>query len=153
VIGVESAGPSMLYERAHAAAVNVDPLILANALDHIAKTAARSRSQTRRIRWIERRALVALRGEEYRDIDHDLPKRPPGETQEKFVKRLGYHVAIKHRLMDALLDLHELAASSADARPEFIAAVERAGRILDGAANSLSQEQSPMIVHSSAGAA
>ena len=61
------------YPRAFEAASKVDPLILAKALDHIARTAARSRTSTRRLRWIERRALTALRGDEYRDIDFGLP--------------------------------------------------------------------------------
>ncbi len=71
-----------IYERANTAAVQVDPLILASALDHIAKTAAKSRSQTRRIRWIEQRALIALEGREYRDIDVDLPKTA-GDTAQR----------------------------------------------------------------------
>ena len=33
---------------------------LAQALDHIAKSAAKSRTSTRRLRWIEQRAIFAL---------------------------------------------------------------------------------------------
>lgn len=67
-----SAAP--IYPRSDKAARTVDPMVLAQALDHIAATAAKSRSQTRRIRWIEQRAVFALEGREYRDIDVDLPK-------------------------------------------------------------------------------
>jgi len=92
--------------RAFEAATKVDPLILAKALDHIAATAARSRSQTRRLRWIEQRALIALRGDEFRDIDIELPKSAGPDTQEKLQRRMAYHIAIKHQLLEALQALH-----------------------------------------------
>jgi len=92
--------------RAYEAATKVDPLILAKALDHIAHTAARSRSQTRRLRWIEQRALIALRGEEFRDIDIDLPKSAGPDTHEKLQRRMAYHIAVKHDLLSALQALH-----------------------------------------------
>jgi hypothetical protein len=63
-----------LFPRADKAARSVDPMVMAQALDHIAKTAAKSRTQTRRLRWIEQRATFALEGREYRDIDVELPK-------------------------------------------------------------------------------
>lgn len=89
------------YPRADFAANNVDPMMLANALDHIARTAKASRSQTRRIRWIQVRAELALSGSEYRDIDIDLPRKPVSESHEKLQKRMAYHIAIKHQLRDA----------------------------------------------------
>lgn len=89
------------YPRADFAANNVDPMVMANALDHIARTAKASRSQTRRIRWIQLRAEMALSGDEYRDIDIDLPRRVTGETQEKLQKRMAFHIAIKHQLLHA----------------------------------------------------
>lgn len=89
------------FPRAFQAAQAVDPLILASALDHIAKTARASRSQTRRIRWIEQRALVALRGEEFRAIDVELPKSAGPDTPEKLQRRLAYHCAIKRELREA----------------------------------------------------
>lgn len=49
--------------------------LLRSALEHIAKTAAASRSQTRRIRWIKARAEIALAGREYSDKDVDLPRK------------------------------------------------------------------------------
>lgn len=94
------------YPRAYEAATTVDPLILAKALDHIARTAARSRSQTRRLRWIEQRALIALRGEEYRDSDLDLPRNAGPGTPEKLQRRLAHHIAQKHRVVAALRALH-----------------------------------------------
>ena len=148
-----STGPTMQHERANAAAANVDPMILAHALDHIARSAANSRSQTRRLRWIVRRAEVALRGDEYRDIDHDLPKRPPGLTHEKVVRRMSFHIAIKHQLLAALLDLHEAAAASTDKRPEFLAALERAGIALHDASMSLEHETLPTVSHAHEGGA
>ena len=93
------------YPRAYKAATEVDPLVLAQALDHIARTAARSRSRTRRTRWIEQRALIALSGEDYRDIDIDLPKNAGADTPEKLQRRMAYHIAIKHQLINALVQL------------------------------------------------
>lgn len=89
------------FPRAYEAAMTVDPLILAQALDHIARSAAKSRSQTRRIRWIEQRALIALRGMEYRDIDLDLPKSAGPDTPEKLQRRMAYHIALRHELLAA----------------------------------------------------
>lgn len=63
--------------------------LLRGALDHIARTASKSRSMTRRIRWIEQRALFALRGEVYRDDKIDLPKSGGPDTAERLQKRLA----------------------------------------------------------------
>lgn len=95
------------YPRAYKAATEVDPLILAQALDHIARTAAKSRSQTRRTRWIEQRALVALRGDEYRDIDLDLPKSAGPDTPEKVQRRMAYHIALKYELAGVVVEFLE----------------------------------------------
>ena len=48
--------------------------MLRGALDHIAKTADRSSTSTRRLRWIADRARCALEGRTYRREEHDLPK-------------------------------------------------------------------------------
>lgn len=93
---------TILYERAHSAAQNVDPLVLANALEHIAKSAAASRSQTRRIRWIEQRALIALKGQVYRDSDVDLPKSAGPATPEKLKRRISHLLAVNRDLQEAL---------------------------------------------------
>ena len=87
------------------AATEVDPMVLANALDHIRKTAAKSRTSTRRLRWIEQRALFALRGDEYRDIDVDLPKDAGPNTLEKLKRRMDFHIAVKHAHAEALRQL------------------------------------------------
>lgn len=90
-----------IYERSNKAAREVDPLVLASALDHIAKTAAKSRSQTRRIRWIELRATMALEGREYRDIDVDLPKSP-GRSPERMSLEIGALKKTNAMLLEAL---------------------------------------------------
>ncbi|WP_213956293.1 hypothetical protein [Variovorax sp. dw_954] len=52
----------------------LDAQQLRNALDHIAKTARNSRTSTRRLRWIEQRALFALEGKPYDNTAFDLPQ-------------------------------------------------------------------------------
>lgn len=86
-----------IFPRADKAAREVDPMILAQALDHIAKSAAKSRTSTRRLRWIEQRAIFALEGREYRDIDLDLPK-DSGATTEKNARRIAYLLSALHRI-------------------------------------------------------
>lgn len=91
--------------RAFEAACKVDPMILANALDHIARTADRSRSQSRRTRWIKARAESALAGNDYADAGVDLPKSMGPNTGEKMARRMAYHIAIKHQLAEAIRSL------------------------------------------------
>ena len=93
------------YPRAYKAACEVDPMVLAGALDHIAKTADKSRSQSRRIRWIKARAESALAGNDYADAGVDLPKSAGPTTPEKLQRRMAYHIAIKHELAEALREL------------------------------------------------
>lgn len=62
--------------------------IMRNALDHIARTARKSRSSTRRLRWIEQRALLAMDGKVYREEDINLPKSVGPETNERLTKKL-----------------------------------------------------------------
>lgn len=95
-------GATPEFPRASQAANNVDPMVLASALDHIARAAARSRSMTRRIRWIGLRAELALAGKEYRDTDVDLPKSARPGTPEKLQKRLAYEIAVHHGMRDRL---------------------------------------------------
>lgn len=45
-----------------------------DALEHIEVTCQRSRTSTRRLRWIEQRARYALDGKPYSDDAFDLPK-------------------------------------------------------------------------------
>lgn len=72
---------------------------LLGALDHIAKTAALSRTSTRRLRWIEARARGALDGRPYSDLDIDLPKSGGPNTVEKLNKRIAY---LRHQRADML---------------------------------------------------
>lgn len=58
-----------------------------SALEHIAKTARASRSQHRRIRWIEQRAQRALDGLPYEVID--LPKHSSHSTSERLGKQFS----------------------------------------------------------------
>lgn len=94
-----------IYERADKAARTVDPLMLASALDHIAKTAAKSRTQTRRLRWIQARAELALAGREYKDIDLDLPRDGGPETASKLKRSLWKMKQERDELLSALADL------------------------------------------------
>jgi hypothetical protein len=48
--------------------------LMRSALDHIAKTARRSRTATRRLRWIEARAEGALAGRPFVRAEIDLPE-------------------------------------------------------------------------------
>lgn len=90
------------YPRAYKAACEVDPMVLAGALDHIAKTAAKSRSMTRRIRWIQARAEGALSGDSSPDACLNLPKSAGPGTPEKLQKRLAYYIAMNHEFLEAL---------------------------------------------------
>ncbi len=87
-----------IFPRADKAAREVDPMLLAQALDHIAKSAAKSRTSTRRMRWIEQRAIFALEGREYRDTDLDLPKDAPGTSIERNARRIAYLLSALHRI-------------------------------------------------------
>lgn len=78
-----------------------EPRRLIDALDHIARSAAQSRSQTRRLRWIERRASMALCGEDYNEAAFDLPKSAGPDTHEKLLRRMNYHIAVKMQLLEA----------------------------------------------------
>jgi hypothetical protein len=68
---------------------NDNPIHL-DALDHIVRVCKASRTQTRRIRWIERRAEGAIRGEESDGSEFDLPKKPSEETFEKLKRQLAH---------------------------------------------------------------
>ena len=55
--------------------------LLRNALNHIARVAAKSRTSTRRLRWIEQRAALALAGQAYDNSAFDLPKDADNDYQ------------------------------------------------------------------------
>lgn len=116
-----------VHERADKAARSVDPLVLAMALDHIAKTAQRSRSQTRRLRWIQVRAEFALAGREYQDMDVDLPRFVGGDTPERLRKRLTHWRSITKKLLAAATTAEAvLAHPSADEAAAALAELREA---------------------------
>lgn len=90
---------------------------LLGALDHIAKTAALSRTSTRRLRWIEARARGALDGRPYSDLDIDLPKDGGPNTVEKLRKRIAY---LRHQRADMLeaLDAFDAAMNDCMGHPD-----------------------------------
>ena len=69
--------------------MSIDPCPLRAALDHIAKTAEASRTSTRRLRWIQKRAELALAGVPYDIRALELPKDNPDAT-EKLKRKLGH---------------------------------------------------------------
>lgn len=76
---------------------------LVSALDHIAKTCNRSRTSTRRLRWIEQRAKWAIEGKPYDRDAFDLPK-DGGSTAHKLsleVARLKAELAEVQRTQSA----------------------------------------------------
>lgn len=75
---------------------------LIGALDHIAKTAALSRTSTRRLRWIESRARLAIEGRPYSDLMIDLPKDGGQNTAEKLSKKLYEMKCQRDELIKAL---------------------------------------------------
>lgn len=56
---------------------------LVDALHHIGRTAERSRTSTRRLRWIQQRAEWALLGRPYVQEQFDLPRDPGPETVQR----------------------------------------------------------------------
>ena len=60
------------------------------ALDHIRKSCQASRSQTRRVRWIEARAYGALIGDHELHRTIDLPKDGGPDTTEKLKRKLAH---------------------------------------------------------------
>ena len=83
--------------------------LVRDALDHIARTCTQSRTQTRRLRWINFRANTALEGKPYDEKLLDLPKN-------------GYQQAIKAELKIKALKA-ELAALKA--QPSGVVLPER----------------------------
>lgn len=71
------------------------------AMDHIAKTCLASRSQSRRIRWIEARARGALLGQNDLHRMIDLPKDGGPATAEKLQRRIA-HERHMHNIANGL---------------------------------------------------
>ena len=70
--------------------------LMHNALDHIARTARKSRTSTRRLRWIEERANDAIAGRAYTPVD--LPKDGGPDTAEKLKRKLSEAMAERDQL-------------------------------------------------------
>lgn len=87
--------------KVHDAACKVDSMVLASALDHIARTARKSRTQTRRLRWIEARADGALAGKDSVD-DIDLPKDGGDAVASRLQEKLQFQHALRKEALAAL---------------------------------------------------
>lgn len=77
--------------------------LLIGALSHIAKTAAQSRTSTRRLRWIEQRAQWALAGKVYDNSAFDLPKNNE-QSAEKLMLKCARLKAENETLQQQLAD-------------------------------------------------
>lgn len=62
--------------------------LLTDALDHIAKVSAASRTSTRRLRWIEQRARWAIAGKPYDNKAFDLPRTNSDATVAKLQRHI-----------------------------------------------------------------
>ena len=79
----------------------VDPAILSDALAHIARVAGKSRTASRRTRWIQQRAEKALAGELFTPEALDVPRDPGPDT----VVRLKHKARTMRRLATTLTDV------------------------------------------------
>jgi hypothetical protein len=77
--------------------------MMRGALDHIARTARRSRTSTRRLRWIEHRAEMAIKGERYDDEAFDLPKSAGPNTVANLERKIGLLLGQRMELLEALV--------------------------------------------------
>lgn len=62
------------------------------ALEHIQKTAGQSRTQTRRLRWIGKRAELALAGRPYVASEHELPVKADQEYAKLNVQAMRLRI-------------------------------------------------------------
>lgn len=74
-----------------------------DALDHIARVSRHARERTRRIRWIEARAMSAINGnEDWRELD--LPKHAKSAAEQKeIIRRQAERIAELERLLPAVM--------------------------------------------------
>lgn len=89
-------------------------LMMRDALDHITKTAANSRTSTRRIRWIELRAHMAINGEVYSDASFSLPKDGGENTVKRLKLKLKHITRALNGTKSALLIFMERVAEPED---------------------------------------
>jgi hypothetical protein len=86
--------------------------LLRDALDHIARTCHQSRTQSRRIRWIEARANGALDGKAYDPKALDLPIQVDREI-ERLKRRDDRHLARIKDLEARIAELEQARGESA----------------------------------------
>lgn len=72
-----------------------------DALGHIILTAKNSSTSTRRMRWIQRRAEMAIDNQPYSEASFDLPKYD-ADSLERRIKRMGYRVGVTRDALTAL---------------------------------------------------
>lgn len=89
------------------------PELMVEALFHIAKTAAASRSSTRRVRWIQARAEGALRGQIYSDETLHIP-RDAGLTTEKIRRQNQWLKKVNRQLCEVLKMVQDSASGQLD---------------------------------------
>lgn len=80
---------------------------LREALEHIEKTCGQSRTVTRRLRWIAKRAELALAGRPYVATEHELPVK----VEAEHFKLLRHKAELKERLTAAEQRNAEVSAS------------------------------------------
>lgn len=87
---LETGGVGFTVASADLRALLADLDAMRGALDHIHRTCKASRSQTRRVRWIEARAYGALIGDHELHRTIDLPKDGGPDTTEKLKRKLAH---------------------------------------------------------------
>jgi len=93
---------------------------LRDALDHIRRTCHHSRTQTRRLRWISRRADLALRGEPFTFDATTEPVKAPSvpalENQLRYTQRLLAEAEAERDRLAARLEAFEADRPVVEAR-------------------------------------
>lgn len=97
-----------------------DHAAMRSALEHIRRSCQASRSQTRRVRWIEVRAYGALIGDNELHRTIDLPKDGGPDTTEKLKRQMAYDRFVAHithglsvGILSAMLAAHQHQAPEA----------------------------------------
>jgi hypothetical protein len=105
--------------------------LLVDALDHIKKAADASRTNTRRLRWIGERAVIAMRGEVYTNEAFDLPKYAAGKDDQLIRQKTEKARALRQALnmlrgaIGAIIEGDELDAMWQENEPEVFAEYQR----------------------------
>jgi len=102
-------------------------VLMRNALDHIARTARKSRTSTRRLRWIEKRAELAAAGGPYSQEAFDLPRivDPDSETALQARQRAAHAESERDELVQAAIAVESWWQEFGAAQP-YSAAIENA---------------------------